>query len=199
MASSNYTDVLPTLPKSAVIKEVEEGFISKLRDLKDTDRSHIRDRAALEQNFREKFESLKRVNLTDGEFARLLDEIITPDVFTAAKILRAMNGKSTYKKQLQPLRAHARKLQNLRSAHSVRRVGTCQQSDVATTQGVPITLALVVAASLCWGVIVAKPPRIALLRLSKMRPAPERQTHRLRRVPQLPVRGEPQSHQGVLP
>jgi len=52
----------------------------------------------------------------------------------------------------------------------VRRVGTRQQSDVATTQGVPITLALVVAAPLCWGVIAAKPPRIALLQLSEMRP-----------------------------
>jgi len=31
---------------------------------------------------------------------------------------------------------------------------------VATTQGMPITLALVVAAPLCWGVIAAKPPRI---------------------------------------
>jgi len=37
---------------------------------------------------------------------------------------------------------------------------------VATTQGVPITLALVVAAPLRWGVIAAKPPRIALLQLS---------------------------------
>jgi len=39
---------------------------------------------------------------------------------------------------------------------------------LATTQGVPITLALVVAAPLCWGVIAAKPPRIALLQLSGM-------------------------------
>ena len=37
---------------------------------------------------------------------------------------------------------------------------------MATTQGVPITLALVVAAPLCWGVIAAKPPRIAFLQLS---------------------------------
>jgi len=33
---------------------------------------------------------------------------------------------------------------------------------VAATQGVPITLALVVAAPLCWGKIAAKPPRLAL-------------------------------------
>ena len=44
----------------------------------------IRDRAALEKNFREKFESLNRVQLTDGEFQRLLDEIVTPDVFFIA-------------------------------------------------------------------------------------------------------------------
>ena len=43
---------------------------------------------------------------------------------------------------------------------------------MATRQGVPITLALVVAAPLCWGVIAAKPPRIASLQLSGMRPTP---------------------------
>jgi type I restriction enzyme R subunit len=52
----------------------------------------IRDRAALEKNFREKFEALNRVRLTDAEFARLLDEIVTPDVFTAAKTLRSINA-----------------------------------------------------------------------------------------------------------
>jgi len=41
---------------------------------------------------------------------------------------------------------------------------------VATAQGVPITLALVVAAPLCWGVIAAKPPRLARFQLSGMRP-----------------------------
>jgi len=39
---------------------------------------------------------------------------------------------------------------------------------VATTQGVPITLAVVVAGPLCWGVIAAKPPHIALLQVSEM-------------------------------
>ena len=48
---------------------------------------------------------------------------------------------------------------------------------MATAQGVPITLALVVAAPLCWGVIAAKPPRLALLQLSEMRPvAPHHET-----------------------
>ena len=51
-------------------------------------RADIRDRAALEKNFREKFETLNHVHLTNGEFQRLLDEIVTPDVFTAAHTLR---------------------------------------------------------------------------------------------------------------
>ena len=41
---------------------------------------------------------------------------------------------------------------------------------MATPRGLPITLALVVAAPLCWGVIAAKPPRLALLQLSEIRP-----------------------------
>ncbi len=73
-------------------QEIEEALIEKLVDLKYEYRPDIRDRAALEQNFREKFEALNRVRLTDAEFARLLGEIITPDVFTAAKTLRSINA-----------------------------------------------------------------------------------------------------------
>ena len=51
----------------------------------------IGDRASLEANFRQKFETLNRVRLTDGEFQRLLDELITPDVFTAARVIREKN------------------------------------------------------------------------------------------------------------
>jgi hypothetical protein len=50
------------------------------------------DRAALERNFREKFEALNRVNLSDAEFKRLLDDIVTADVFTAARTLRELNA-----------------------------------------------------------------------------------------------------------
>ena len=55
-------------------------------------RSDIRDRTALEANFRKQFEALNRVRLTDAEFQRLLDEIITSDVFAAAQILRRRNS-----------------------------------------------------------------------------------------------------------
>lgn len=69
-------------------QKIEQGFIDKLVELKYTYRPDITDRASLELNFREKFEALNRVGLTDGEFARLLDEIVTPDVFAAARTLR---------------------------------------------------------------------------------------------------------------
>lgn len=69
-------------------QQIEEALISKLEDLKYTYRRDIRDKASLEKNFREKFEALNYVKLTDAEFARLRDEIVTADVFTAAKTLR---------------------------------------------------------------------------------------------------------------
>ncbi|MFN3579597.1 MAG: type I restriction endonuclease, partial [Pseudomonas sp.] len=68
--------------------QIEQDLIKKLEELKYTYRPDIRDKAALEQNFREKFEALNRVRLTDAEFARLRDEIINADVFQAAKTLR---------------------------------------------------------------------------------------------------------------
>lgn len=73
-------------------QEIEKGFIDKLIELKYEYRPDITDRAALERNFREKFESLNRVRLTDTEFSRLLDEIATPDVYTTAKTLRSINA-----------------------------------------------------------------------------------------------------------
>lgn len=69
-------------------QHIEEALIQTLQDLKYTYRQDIRDKAALEQNFREKFEALNYVKLTDAEFARLRDQIVTPDVFTAAQTLR---------------------------------------------------------------------------------------------------------------
>ena len=54
---------------------IEQELIEKLGELKYTLRPDIRDRAALERNFRGKFEALNRVTLTDSEFQRLLEEI----------------------------------------------------------------------------------------------------------------------------
>jgi type I restriction enzyme, R subunit len=71
--------------------EIELGLIRKLTDLKYTYRSDIRDRDALELNFRQKFEALNRVHLTGSEFSRLRDEIINADVFAASKNLRERN------------------------------------------------------------------------------------------------------------
>ncbi len=73
-------------------QKIENHLIEKLTDLKYAYRSDIRDRASLEANFREKFEDLNRVRLSENEFSRLLEEIITPDVFTSARILREINS-----------------------------------------------------------------------------------------------------------
>jgi type I restriction enzyme, R subunit len=72
--------------------QIEQLLIAKLGELKYTPRPDIRDRATLEANFREKFEQLNRVKLTKAEFERLLEEITTPDVFTAAQTLRTRNS-----------------------------------------------------------------------------------------------------------
>jgi type I restriction enzyme R subunit len=71
---------------------IERDLIAILEDLKYTYRPDIRDREALEKNFREKFETLNRIRLTDAEFQILLEQITTPDVFAAAKTLRERNS-----------------------------------------------------------------------------------------------------------
>src|SRR3990167_8455605 len=72
MPSSKSTYDLPPSSPPRTVKEdqIEYGFIGKLQSLKYEYRADIRDRAALERNFREKFEALNRVHLSDGEFAR---------------------------------------------------------------------------------------------------------------------------------
>jgi hypothetical protein len=92
MPSSTYPDGLNAPERASVVREgdIEDAFIEKLRSLKYEYRPDITDRASLERNFREKFEALNRVTLTDAEFARLLDEIVTSDVFTASKTLRSI-------------------------------------------------------------------------------------------------------------
>ncbi|MBC2595846.1 type I restriction endonuclease subunit R [Ruficoccus amylovorans] len=73
-------------------RQLEENLIQKLRSLKYDYREDIRDRDALERNFRDKFEALNRVQLTDSEFKRLMEEIITADVYAAARTLRERNS-----------------------------------------------------------------------------------------------------------
>lgn len=55
----------------ATEQQIENDLIARLKAQKYTYRPDIRDNAALEQNFCEKFAALNRVELTDSEFARL--------------------------------------------------------------------------------------------------------------------------------
>lgn len=68
--------------------QIEEQFINQLKELKYNYRPDITDRKSLERNFKEKFEALNRVRLSENEFLRLREEIITSDVFLASKKLR---------------------------------------------------------------------------------------------------------------
>lgn len=70
---------------------IEQEFIAKLEGLKYAFRHDIHDRPSLHANFRMKFEALNKVKLSDREFDRLLQQIITPDVFRASGILRERN------------------------------------------------------------------------------------------------------------
>ncbi len=72
-------------------KQIENELIAKLSDLKYVYREDIRDKDSLKANFKKHFERLNRVNLSDSEFKRLHDSIITADVFNAAKNLREIN------------------------------------------------------------------------------------------------------------
>lgn len=58
-------------------RQIEENLIHKLtEELKYVYRPDIFDRNTLELNFRQKFERLNRVHLSDSEFNRLLEDII---------------------------------------------------------------------------------------------------------------------------
>lgn len=69
-------------------RNLEDRLIAQLERLNYKHRPNIRDRDALNANFREKFQELNCVTLTDGEFGRLLSEIVVADVFEAAVRLR---------------------------------------------------------------------------------------------------------------
>jgi type I restriction enzyme R subunit len=89
MSEAKFTYEIPSANVSVIReRDIEEDFISKLVRMKYTFREDIRDRKALEANFREKFDRLNAVTLSDSEFARLLDQITTPDVYKAAETLR---------------------------------------------------------------------------------------------------------------
>jgi type I restriction enzyme R subunit len=68
--------------------DIEQEFIKDLVGLKYIYRDDIKDREALEQNFRSKFEELNDVKLTDPEFDRLLNEIISSNVYACSKAIR---------------------------------------------------------------------------------------------------------------
>lgn len=72
--------------------QIENSFIQKLTaDLKYVYRGDIHDRQSLERNFREKFQALNKVHLTDAEFTRLMEELTNSDVYASSKRLRERN------------------------------------------------------------------------------------------------------------
>ena len=104
-----YQDLPQPPPSLLRERDLEEHFVDTLCWLKYLHRPDIRDRASLEANFREKFEALNRVTSTDadcparqrppttrshpaeierskGQFARLLDENVTPVRCTASAL-----------------------------------------------------------------------------------------------------------------
>jgi type I restriction enzyme R subunit len=87
-----YTSVSHAQSPVVTEADIESLFVSRLEQLKYTYRLDITNRATLEKNFRKKFDSLNRVRLTDSEFARLRDEIVSTDVFAASKTLRSINA-----------------------------------------------------------------------------------------------------------
>jgi len=87
-----YDQASSSKPTAVSEGDIEEAFIEKLKSLKYSFRPDIRDRAGLESNFRDKFQSLNAVSLTDIEFTRLLEQITKPDVYKSAELLRGINS-----------------------------------------------------------------------------------------------------------
>ena len=57
-------------------QQIEQSLIGKLGNLKYTYCPDIRDPTSLEANFRQYFQSLNHIQLTDDEFTRLLESIV---------------------------------------------------------------------------------------------------------------------------
>ncbi|MGY0398673.1 MAG: hypothetical protein ACWIPH_01770 [Ostreibacterium sp.] len=81
-----------------ILKEyqIEKEFIEKLESLKYTYGQDIGNCVALKQNFREKFETLNKVNLTDSEFARLHNKIVNADEPTILRRIKPKISRSEY-------------------------------------------------------------------------------------------------------
>lgn len=73
-------------------QKIEQNLIKKLKSLGYHYNQEIKDLNALEANFRQQFNTLNWVNLTDSEFQRLMESIIKPDVFASAQLLRGRNS-----------------------------------------------------------------------------------------------------------
>ena len=69
-------------------KQIEDNLIEALQRANYVFRDDIHDRKSLEENFKTKFERLNHCHLLDVEYRRLLDQIITDDVFEASRMLR---------------------------------------------------------------------------------------------------------------
>ena len=68
--------------------QIEQHFIRHLEGLGYKYCKDIKNQTSLEENFRNKFEALNNVRLTDGEFERLMGNIVSSDVYKASKTLR---------------------------------------------------------------------------------------------------------------
>lgn len=73
-------------------QKIEQDLIKKLESLGYKYNQNIRNQATLNANFRQKFNTLNRINLADSEFNRLMESIIKPDVFASSQILRGRNS-----------------------------------------------------------------------------------------------------------
>ncbi len=101
-------------------KQIEDHFINKLIDLKYTYRDDIRDRNALERNFRTKFEALNRVHLTDSEFDRLLEEIIdAPHVFASSNNALRRKINTFMREERDTITIHARSISKIGVRHDI--------------------------------------------------------------------------------
>ena len=124
--------------------QLEQQFLEKLQDLKYTYRSDIRDLDALEKNFRQKFERLNFVSLSDDEFRKLLQENVTSDVFVASKHLRerqtfTRNDGTTFDYSLVNLRDWCKNEYEVVSQLSINTANSRQRYDVIIlVNGLPL-------------------------------------------------------------